>query len=61
MIMALILLVVGGLLIVPTVNLTSTSLNYHRIIEENTQELYAADSGMQYAQWHLDQKLYLRR
>jgi hypothetical protein len=49
MIMALILLVVGGLLIVPTVNLTSTSLNYHRIIEENTQELYAADSGMQYA------------
>jgi hypothetical protein len=49
MIMALILLAVGGLLIVPTLNLTSTSLNYHRMVEENTQELCAADSGMQYA------------
>ncbi|MFC1980618.1 hypothetical protein ACFLVS_07290 [Chloroflexota bacterium] len=48
LIMALIMLAMGGLFVVPTLNLASTCLNYHRVIEENTKELYAADSGMQY-------------
>ncbi len=49
MIMALILLAMGRLLVVPTMSLTSNSLNYQRLVERNTQELYAADSGEQYA------------
>ncbi|MFC1979312.1 hypothetical protein ACFLVS_00290 [Chloroflexota bacterium] len=49
LIMVLILLALGSLLAVPTVRLAGTSVNYHRVVEENTLELYAADSGMQYA------------
>ena len=49
LVIAVILLAVGSLLVVPTLNLASTNLNYHRTIEENTLETYAADSGVQYA------------
>jgi len=47
--MALILLALGGLLVVPALNLASTSLNYHRVVEKNTLENYAADAGVDYA------------
>jgi len=49
LIMTLILLALGALLMVPTLNLTSTSLEYHQVVEKNTLETYAADSGVQYA------------
>lgn len=49
LIMALILLALGSLLVVPILNLAGTSLNYHRVIEKNTLETYAADSGVEYA------------
>ena len=48
LIMALILLAVGGLLVVPGLNLASTSLSYHQLIEGKTLESYSADSGVQY-------------
>jgi len=47
--MALILLALGGLLVVPGLNLASTSLSYHQLIEGKTLESYSADSGVQYA------------
>lgn len=43
----LILLVIGGLLIVPTLNYASTSLKGHQVVESNTLEFYAADSGIE--------------
>jgi len=49
LVMALILLALGSLLIVPGLNLSTTSLRYHQLIEGNTLESYSADSGMQYA------------
>jgi len=50
LIMALILLAFGSFIVVPTLLLASTSLKYHQIVEKNTKEFYAADSGIQYAQ-----------
>lgn len=47
--MALILLALGSLLVIPTVNLASTSLSYNRTIQQNTIEYYAADAGVEYA------------
>jgi len=35
--------------VVPILNLAGTSLNYHQVIERNTLETYAADSGVEYA------------
>ena len=49
LIMAIVLLMLGSLMAVPVLNFASTSLNHNRVIESNTQELYAADSGMEYA------------
>jgi len=49
LIMALILLALSSLLVVPILNLAGTSLNYHQVIERNTLETYAADSGVEYA------------
>lgn len=49
LIMALILLGLGSLLVVPTLNLAGVSLKYHHVIEGNTLETYAADSGVEYA------------
>jgi len=47
--MALIMLALGALLMVPTLTLAGTSLEYHQVVEKNTLETYAADSGVQYA------------
>lgn len=47
--MALILLALGSLLVVPILDLATTNLNYHQLIEDKTLESYSADSGVQYA------------
>ena len=48
------LLVVGGLMITPTLNYAATSLNNGRIIEKGVNGLYAADAGVEYALWCLE-------
>ena len=47
--MALIMLVLGGLLVVPTLNFMSTNLRANIEVDEANQRLYAADAGIQYA------------
>lgn len=42
-------LLVGGLLIAPTLSYTATSLNAGEVIEKNLSGLYAADAGVEYA------------
>jgi hypothetical protein len=49
--MALIMLVLGGLLVVPTLAFMTTNLTANRIIDEKNLETYAADAGIQYAYW----------
>ncbi len=49
----LILLVVGGLIIAPTLNHVSTSLNAGRIVEENVKGIYAAEAGVEDVLWKL--------
>lgn len=51
--MVLILLVLGGLLIVPMLSFMTTNLNANRIIESKTEGIYAADAGIQDALWKL--------
>jgi hypothetical protein len=51
--MALIMLVLGGLLVVPTLSFMTTNLNANRIIEEKTGGIHAADAGIQDALWKL--------
>lgn len=45
----LVLLVLGGLVIAPTLQHASTSLKGHEVLERKSDELYAADSGIDYA------------
>lgn len=45
----LILLVLGGLLIVPTLSYASTSLKGHQVSEVKTKGIYAADAGIENA------------
>ena len=47
------LLIVGGLMVTPTLNYAATSLNIGRIIEKGVNGLYAADAGVEYALWYL--------
>ena len=49
LVMALIMLALGSLIAVPIVNLAGTSLTYNQVIQRNTLETYAADSGVEYA------------
>ena len=51
--MALILLLFGGFLVVPTLHLITTTLNANRMVDENTLELYAADAGVEKVLWHI--------
>jgi len=46
---ALIVLVVGALLIVPTLSLMTAGINAGRIVEEKTNVFYAADAGVETA------------
>jgi hypothetical protein len=50
---ALALLLVGGLLLVPSSMLTQTSLNSNRIIDDRDKSIYAADAGIEYALWQI--------
>jgi len=47
--MALIMLVLGGLLVVPTLSFMTTNLTANRQVDEANLGLYAADAGIQYA------------
>ena len=47
--MALVLLVLGGLLVVPTLALMTTNLNANRVVDQSNLRLYAADAGIHYA------------
>ncbi len=49
----LILLVVGGLMVVPSLDYAATSLNAGRIVEENVKGIYAADAGVEHVLWRL--------
>src|SRR4030042_2611025 len=51
--MALVLLVLGGLLIVPMLSLMTTSLNANRMVDVKTSATYAADAGIQDALWKM--------
>jgi cytoskeletal protein CcmA (bactofilin family) len=55
LILALILLVVGGLILTPLLGLMSTGLVAGQVYEKKTDELYAADAGVEYGIWHLQQ------
>jgi len=50
----LVLLVLGGLLIAPTLSYAATSLNSGRVVEKNVNGLYAADAGVEDAVWCLE-------
>jgi len=56
MVMALILLVVGGLIITPLLAYMSTGLIAGEFYERSTAEVYAADAGVEDALWQLKQR-----
>lgn len=49
----LVLLLLGGLLIAPSLSYASTSLNAGQIVEKNVNGLYAADAGVEYVLWQI--------
>ena len=51
--MALVLLLFGGFFVVPCLNLLYTSLNANIMVDERDLELYAADAGIDYALWYV--------
>lgn len=53
MILALILLVVGGLIIAPLLGYMSTGLKVGQVYEKKMDELYAADAGVEDAIWKI--------
>ena len=55
LILALIVLVVGGLLLGPLLGLMGTGLMAGQVYERKTAELYAADAGVEDAVWRLPQ------
>lgn len=51
LVMAMVALLLGALIITPTLNYMVTVLKSVDIHERNTRELYAADAGIEYAIW----------
>ena len=51
------LLAIGGLTVAVSLNYATTSLKGSRIVEENTKGIYAADAGVEYALWSLQEGL----
>ncbi len=49
----LVVLVIGGLMIAPALNLVSTSLNAGKVVEENVEGAYAAEAGVEDVLWQL--------
>ena len=56
--MALILLVLGGMLVVPVLSLMSTNLTFNRVVKTGNLELYAADAGLENMLWNIQYDLY---
>lgn len=50
---ALVLLLVGGLLVVPSISLAYTSITANRAADEADKSQYAADAGIEYAYWQI--------
>lgn len=53
LILVLLLLALGPLLVVPMLRLSYSSQKYHHIAEIITLNTYAADSGIEYAKYHI--------
>jgi len=53
LVIVLILLMVGSLILSPVLSLINTSLKNARVHDANTNELYAADSGVENALWQI--------
>ena len=53
LILVLILLVVGGLVLTPLLGFMSTGLMTGQVYERKTDELYAADAGVEHAIWRI--------
>jgi hypothetical protein len=51
--MLLIILAIGTLLVVPAMNLTSTSIKSSEIVYDEVRSLYAADGAQEYVLWKL--------
>jgi hypothetical protein len=51
----LILLVIGGLILAPMLGLMTTGLGAGQVYEKKTDELYAADAGVEDAVWKIQQ------
>ena len=51
---ALILLVLGGLLVVPTLSLMSTNLTANTEVDKSNLELYSADAGVETMLWNIN-------
>ena len=52
-ILVLILLLMGGLMLPPLLSFVSTGLKANQVYEEKTDELYAADAGVEYAIYNI--------
>src|SRR4030042_1834552 len=50
---ALIMLVLGGLLVVPTLHFMTTNLNANRMVDQSNLRLYAADAGTEEILWNI--------
>lgn len=55
LLLTLVLLTVGGLILTPLLGLMSTGLVSGHVSEKKMAELYAADAGVEYAIWYLQQ------
>ena len=52
-ILVLILLLLGSLMLTPLLTFVSTGLKAGQLCEQKTDELYAADAGVEYALWNI--------
>ncbi len=52
-ILVLVMLVLGSLVIVPSLTLASTNLKTGQMVEENMKGIYAADAGTEDAMWRI--------
>jgi len=57
MVMALVLLVIGGLIIAPLLDYINTGLLVGPVYEKEMAELYAADAGVEDAVWKIQQRV----
>ncbi|MFC2072682.1 hypothetical protein ACFLUU_08330 [Chloroflexota bacterium] len=52
-VLVLILLAIGSLLILPMLRISYSAQKFHQVVEINTLNAYAADSGVEYARYHI--------